>query len=227
LNKDWLLIEKNKEKLDIHQSFKTNLNSIEKFDLFVRSYNIDEQLDSESLDSLNLFYKSKSISEFEVEINKDRCFLSNLDKFLNEKEAKICMNFDHINKKKRKRDVFEDSTNSSVLNDSERLEKLKKYFDEKATISKVLKKSKPTPESEVSEASDQSDQSDDSIEVITTGLQPPKSKKRAKSKKSKSKKSKKEEKIKINVKASKPSKTPKTEKAIKKKVNLKKKEGIM
>jgi hypothetical protein len=136
LNKDWLLIEKNKEKLDIHQSFKTNLNSKEKFDLFVRSYNIDEQLDSESLDSLNLFYKSKSISEFEVEINKDRCFLSNLDKFLNEKEAKICMNFDHINKKKRKRDVFEDSTNSSVLNDSERLEKLKKYFDEKATISR-------------------------------------------------------------------------------------------
>ena len=62
-----------------------NLNILEfgleeKFNLMSKSYDIDEQI--EILDPLNLFYKTKSQNEIEMEIRKDKVFLSALDKFL-------------------------------------------------------------------------------------------------------------------------------------------------
>ena len=57
-----------------------DLSLDEKFDLIIRTYKIDEQI--EALDILYLFYNSKPEDGIEIEIGKDKIFITAVNEFL-------------------------------------------------------------------------------------------------------------------------------------------------
>ena len=95
----------------------------------IKTYNIDENL--ESLDFLDLVHRKKTITEVENEINHERDYFDALEKYLNKKEAKILLNFDHLIFRKRKRTIFENQHESHILTNADRLKGLEEYFNKK------------------------------------------------------------------------------------------------
>ena len=95
----------------------------------MKTYNTDENL--ESLDFLDLVHRKKTITEVENEINHERDYFDALEKYLNKKEAKILLNFDHLIFRNRKRTIFENQHESHILTNADRLKGLEEYFNEK------------------------------------------------------------------------------------------------
>jgi len=133
LNKNWVSIPENASKLAIQRSFREELPKDEKFELMIKTYNIDDHLQTLSLSGLDLStqFKKEEENDLIMEIDKDKFFIDAMDKFLSGKEAKFCLNFDHMGIKKRKRDVFEEKNGAKILNTNERLKKLEEYMKAK------------------------------------------------------------------------------------------------
>jgi len=80
MNKEWVKMPENKEKLKITSCFQNDLSKQEKYDLMIKSYDVDASL--KSLDFLNLSVKPNNISEGNSENGTNQKFLDRLNRFI-------------------------------------------------------------------------------------------------------------------------------------------------